>query len=373
MNEYENVQESSVSENKDEPPSSSNDWKWQLKNRIRSVKRLKQMFPSIPDQEGIEAALKTFPMAITPYYASLIKDLSYSDPIFAMSVPNRSETTDQSFLTDDPLGEIHDTVAPHLVHRYGDRALLLSTGKCAMYCRHCTRKRLAGKDERSISNEDLGKAVDYIRNHPEIKDVVISGGDPLTLETSDIVRIISAVRSVESVDIIRIGTRTPVTMPMRIDEELCKALSAFHPLWINTHFNHPSEMTEQSIKACSMLANHGFPVGNQSVLLKGVNDSPSIMMELCRTLVKNRIRPYYLYQCDLVYGVDHFRTGLDVGIGIMEELRGRLSGLAIPTFVIDAPDGGGKIPMLPNYVKGMDGGTLKMRNFEGKDCEYRFS
>jgi lysine 2,3-aminomutase len=371
MNDIGSEQEEN-SENHEEPPPSWADWKWQLKNRIRNINTLKKSFPNIPDPEGITAALQTFPMAITPYYASLIRNLSYTDPIFAMSIPNRAETMDQALLTDDPLGEIHDTVVPHLVHRYQDRALLIATGKCAMYCRHCTRKRLAGKDERPISNGDLEGAVDYIRKHPEIHDVVISGGDPLTLETEDIVRIVGAVRSVESVDIIRIGTRTPVTMPMRIDKKLCEALAQFHPLWINTHFNHPVEMTWEAMQACKMLADHGFPIGNQSVLLKGVNDSPQIMMELCRNLVKNRVRPYYLYQCDLVYGVEHFRTDLETGLGIMEALRGRLSGLAIPTFVIDAPDGGGKIPILPDYIKSLEGNVLKMRNFEGKDCEYAF-
>jgi lysine 2,3-aminomutase len=288
-----------------------------------------------------------------------------------MSVPNRMETAEAEDLTSDPLGEEHDTVVPGVVHRYPDRALLLSTGKCAMYCRHCTRKRLAGRDERPISDADLEKAVDYFRQHPEIKDVVISGGDPFTLETADIARIVGAVRSVQSVEIIRIGTRTPVTMPMRIDDELCDALEPYHPVWINTHFNHPSEMTPQAMEACRKLASRGFPLGNQSVLLKGVNDDADTVMELCRTLVRNRVRPYYLYQCDLVYGVEHFRTKVEDGIEIMAKLRGRLSGLAIPTFVIDAPDGGGKIPMLPNYVTGRDGDVLKMRNFEGLDCEYR--
>jgi len=355
----------------DEPPPVDGDWRWQLKNRIRNVASLRKTFPEIGDTEGIEAALHTFPMAITPYYASLIKSLSYTDPVFAMSVPNRLETSETEDLSHDPLGEEHDTVAPGLVHRYEDRALLLSTGKCAMYCRHCTRKRLAGRDERPISDADLEKAVDYIRRHPEIKDVVISGGDPLTLETKDIARIVSAVRSVQSVEIIRIGTRTPVTMPMRIDDELCDALEPFQPIWINTHFNHPCEMTRQAADACRKLVRRGFPLGNQSVLLKGVNDNAETMMELCRTLVRNMVRPYYLYQCDLVYGVEHFRTKVETGISIMEKLRGRLSGLAIPLFVIDAPDGGGKIPVLPEYIKSFENGVVKMKNFEGKDCEYR--
>lgn len=358
----------------DEWPSSTSpqwkDWRWQMRNRIRSLDELSKRFPELPITPGMTAAMGTFPMAVPPYYASLIRKFDPSDPIFQMCVPQEAELVNPSFLEDDPLGEDGDMPVPGLVHRYADRALLISTSTCASYCRHCTRKRVAGHVESVISSCRLNQAVEYLRSHPEVKDVVVSGGDPFTLSTPTLERILSAVRSVPSVEIIRVGTRTPVTMPMRITPELVNMLRRYHPLFVNTHFNHPAELTPESMEACARLADAGIPVGNQTVLLRGVNDDPEILATLFRGMVRNRVRPYYLFQCDLVHGVEHFRTPLSRGVEIMDRLRGRLSGLAIPTFVVDAPHGGGKIPVLPNYVLTSTPAETVLRNYKGEVVSY---
>lgn len=355
------------------PPASSpewDDWRWQMANRIRTADQLRKAFPHFAPAAGITEAAATFPLAITPYYASLIRRWDASDPVYRMSVPDARELFDPPCLEDDPLHEDHDMPVPGLVHRYGDRALLIATTACAMYCRHCTRKRVAGKTEDAISKKRLVGAVEYLRRHPEIHDVIVSGGDPFTLSTATLENILAALRGVESIEIIRIGTRTPVTLPMRITAELTEMLRGYHPLWVNTHFNHPREITTESRDACERLADAGIPVGNQSVLLRGVNDDAGTMAELCRALVRMRVRPYYLFQCDLVRGVEHFRTRLSRGIQIMEQLRGRLSGLAIPTFVVDAPGGGGKIPVLPTYLISSSPEYTLLRNFEGRVVRY---
>jgi len=346
-----------------------NDWHWQIKNRIRNVVDLKHWFPET-DTSGISEAVKRFPMAITPYYASLIKSFDGSDPVFKMSVPQIEELIEPQCLMDDPLEEDADMPLPGLIHRYPDRALLIATTMCSMYCRHCTRKRVAGQRESSISAARLRQTVAYLEKHPEIRDVIISGGDPLTMETTALDRILSAIRSVKSIDIIRIGTRVPVVMPMRVNNDLVEMIRKYHPLYINTHFNHPNELTEESAQACRKLADAGIPLGNQTVLLRGINDNPRTMEELCRGLVKMRVRPYYVFQCDLVRGIEHFRTPVSRGIEIMEYLRGRLSGLAIPLFVVDAPHGGGKIPVSPNYVVSMSPTHTVLRNFEGMFVAY---
>jgi lysine 2,3-aminomutase len=347
-----------------------NDWRWQIRNRIRTYKELTDFFPSLRSNAGIARVAEKYPMAITPYYASLIKSTDLSDPVYQMSVPQGQELLAPDFLHADPLEEEEDMPVPGLVHRYRDRALLMATTMCSMYCRHCTRKRVAGYQESCIDVSQLNAITDYLRAHPEVKDVVISGGDPMTMSTSLLERILAAVRSVPSVDIIRIGTRVPVVMPQRITNELTTMLSKYHPVWINTHFNHPNEITPESAAACAKLANAGLPIGNQSVLLRGINDTPQVMEELCRALVKIRVRPYYLFQCDLVRGVEHFRTPISRGIEIMEYLRGRLSGLAIPTYVVDTPHGGGKIPVLPNYIISSSPSHTVLRNFEGMIMNY---
>jgi len=345
------------------------DWRWQMRNRIRSVDTLVDTF-GLNAPAGIAAAAERFPLAITPYYASLIRDADERDPVFCMSVPRRQELSDPAFLCDDPLAEDDDSPVPGLVHRYGDRALLLVTSACAMYCRYCTRKRVAGSSEGCIRGNQLDAAVDYLRRHPEVRDVIVSGGDPFTMSTDRIEEVLAALRSVPSIELIRIGTRTPVTLPFRITDELVRALRRYHPVWVNTHFNHPNEITPESAEACMRLVDAGVPVGNQSVLLRGVNDDPVVMAELCRALVRLRVRPYYLFQCDLVRGVEHFRTPLSRGIEIMENLRGRLSGLAIPTFVLDAPGGGGKIPVLPTYVISTSPTETMVRNYQGRVFTY---
>jgi lysine 2,3-aminomutase len=327
-------------------------------------------FPSLQHASDLSPVIGKYPLAITPYYASLIRRADKTDPIFQMCVPQLTELNDPPFLMPDPLEECHDMPVPGLVHRYPDRALLIATTTCSVYCRHCTRKRVAGTRETTISKRRLELTVAYLKEHPEIHDVIVSGGDPLTLATEQLEEVLASLRQVPSVQIVRIGTRVPVVLPQRITEELCAMLRRYHPIWINTHFNHPYEITAESTEACTRLADAGVPLGNQSVLLRGVNDRPQIIEQLCRSLVSIRVRPYYLYQCDLVRGVEHFRTPLSRGIEIMEYLRGRLSGLAIPTFVVDAPHGGGKIPVLPTYVVSQSPTHTVLRNYEGMLIAY---
>lgn len=347
-----------------------NNWKWQIRNRVRTPEQLWGFLPLAKGVTQIAKVTQKYPMAITPYYASLIQHADTTDPIFRMCIPQMEELLDPTGLSEDPLEENEDMPVPGMVHRYRDRVLLIATTACAMYCRYCTRKRIAGVRETAISPKRLEQVVQYLKANPQVCDVIISGGDPLTMSTESLEAVLKAIRSVESVQIIRIGTRVPVVLPMRITDELADMLKKYHPLWINTHFNHPNEITEQSRRACAKLADAGIPLGNQTVLLKGINDDPKIMEQLNRELVRNRVRPYYLYQCDLVKGVEHFRTSVRKGIEIMEYLRGRVSGLAIPTFVVDAPHGGGKIPVTPNYVVSMSTSHTVLRNFEGMLVNY---
>ncbi len=347
-----------------------NDWKWQIKHRIRDIAQLADYVQSLPNTRELTCVIQKYPMAITPYYASLIRQPLPCDPVFSMCVPQPQELFNPSCLSEDPLEESRDMPVPGLVHRYPDRALVIVTTTCASYCRHCTRKRMAGTRECSISPRRLQQITDYLLIHPEICDVIISGGDPLTMPTDAIEAVLVALHSVETVQIIRIGTRVPVVLPMRITDELVQMLRKYHPVWINTHFNHPNELTSEAAEACARLADAGIPLGNQTVLLKGVNDTPQIIEQLCRGLVRMRVRPYYLYQCDLVRGVEHFRTPLSRGIEIMEYMRGRVSGIAIPTFVVDAPHGGGKIPVMPTYVVSASPTHTVLRNYEGLLVNY---
>jgi lysine 2,3-aminomutase len=347
-----------------------NDWRWQMANRIRTPQQLHAAFPCLAASFDPSSVTIKYPMAITPYYASLIRRADSTDPIFRMSVPQAQELIDPPFLSADPLEECRDMPVPGMVHRYPDRALVIATTTCSTYCRHCTRKRIAGTRETSITKRRLDQVVAYLAEHPQISDVIISGGDPLTMSTEQLETVLSRLRQVPSVQIIRIGTRVPVVLPQRVTDDLCQMLRKYHPVWINTHFNHPQELTAESAQACRRLADAGVPLGNQSVLLRGVNDDPRIIEQLCRGLVRMRVRPYYLYQCDLVRGVEHFRTPLSCGMEIMEYLRGRLSGLAIPTFVVDAPHGGGKIPVLPTYVVTQSPTHTVLRNYEGMLIAY---
>lgn len=352
------------------PDESWNDWHWQMRNRIRDVHTLRQYLPRLTRLGELEKVTARFPLAITPYYLSLIRDGDASDPVFLMSVPRAEELQNPLRLPDDPLDEEEDMPVPGLTHRYPDRALIVVSEICPMYCRHCTRKRFVGVEESAISAERLEAYASYIRSHPEIKDVIISGGDPLSLTDRTIERVLQALRSIPSLEIIRIGTRIPVLMPQRVTPEFCDMLQRYHPLWINTHFNHSNEVTAEAAAACDRLVRAGVPVNNQAVLLKGVNDEPETMLQLCRALFRARVRPYYLYQCDLTRGVEHFRTPISRGIEIMEYLRGRLGGLAIPQYIVDAPHGGGKVPVGPSYVVSVSPTHTVLRNYEGLLVSY---
>lgn len=348
-----------------------NDWRWQLKNRITTVEELEEIINlSSEEKNAIDSSLKKLKMAITPYYASLIDANDINCPIRKQAVPTIEELNISSEDSVDPLHETADSPVPGLTHRYPDRVLLLITEQCSMYCRHCTRRRFAGKNDNSLSLDNLHAAFEYIKNNTEIRDVLISGGDALCVSDERLEFIIKNLREINHVELIRIGTRVPVVMPQRITTELCSMLKKYHPIWINTHFNHPKEITEDSKRACQMLADAGIPLGNQSVLLKGVNDCPYIMKDLVHKLVANRVRPYYIYQCDLSEGIEHFRTSVSTGIEIIELLRGHTSGLAVPTFVIDAPGGGGKIPVNPQYVISQSPDKIILRNYEGVICTY---
>jgi lysine 2,3-aminomutase len=348
-----------------------NDWRWQIRNRITSLQELKKYIKLSPDEEKI-LALEKFPfrMAITPYYLSLIDEHNPEDPVRLQAVPRIFESNVSRSDMNDPLHEDTDSPVPGLTHRYPDRVLMLVTDQCSMYCRHCTRRRLAGETDNMMPMEKIEKAIDYIRHTPEVRDVIISGGDPLTLGDDRLDKILRDISAIEHVEMIRIGTRTPVVLPQRITDELINILKKYPPIWLNTHFNHPQEITPTAIKALNKLVENGIVVGNQSVLLKGINDQVDVMKALVHKLVKNRVRPYYIYQCDLSMGISHFRTPIARGIEIIESLRGHTSGLCVPTYVVDAPEGGGKIPVQPNYIISQSPGRVVLRNYEGIICSY---
>lgn len=348
-----------------------NDWKWQFANRITNADALSKVLPmSETEKTDIEKCLKNFRMAITPYYASLIDPDDPNDPVRRQCVPTIEETYPCENDLLDPLGELKDSPVPHIVHRYPDRVLFLVTLKCSMYCRHCTRRRVVGEEDRIISEKELSTALSYISSHEEIRDVLISGGDPLVMSTAKLEHIIASIREIPHVDIVRIGTRVPVVMPMRITEELTDMLKKYQPIWINTHFNHPKELTPDSARACAAIVDAGIPLGNQSVLLKGINDDAETMKKLLLGLVHMRIRPYYLYQCDLSKGIGHFRTTVEKGVEIMHALTGNISGYAVPKYVIDAPGGGGKIPINYEYVISRDDKEVVMENYRGDIYKY---
>ncbi|WP_156900547.1 lysine 2,3-aminomutase [Anaerovorax odorimutans] len=352
-------------------PEDWNSWSWQMQNRIETVEDLKKHIDLTPEEEsGIKKCLNTLRMAITPYYLSLINPEDPNDPIRKQAIPSSLEIMRDSFDIEDPLHEEADSPVPGLTHRYPDRVLLLVTDQCAMYCRHCTRRRFAGQSDNSLPMEQIDKAIKYIAKTPEIRDVLISGGDALLISDEKLEKIIKRLRAIKHVEIIRLGSRVPVVMPQRITPKLVSMLKKYHPIWLNTHFNHPNEITFESKKACEMLANAGIPLGNQTVLLRGINDCVHVMKKLMHELVKIRVRPYYIYQCDLSMGIKHFRTKVSKGIEIIEGLRGHTSGFAVPTFVIDAPGGGGKIPVMPNYVISSAENKVILRNFEGVITTY---
>ena len=356
---------------KDVPEKDWNDWAWQVRNRIETLEELKQHLElSVEEEAGVKECLGTLRMAITPYYLSLIDPSDPHDPIRRQAVPTAAEVQRSPADLLDPLHEDTDSPVPGLTHRYPDRVLLLVTDQCSMYCRHCTRRRFAGQHDSAVAVSQIDACIDYVARTPSVRDVLLSGGDPLLLSDDRLEYIISRLRAIEHVEIIRIGSRTPVVCPQRITPALCDMLKKYHPIWLNTHFNHPNEVTEESAAACARLADAGIPLGNQSVLLAGVNDCVHVMKKLVHELVKIRVRPYYIYQCDLSYGLEHFRTPVAKGIEIIEGLRGHTSGYCVPTFVVDAPGGGGKIPVMPNYVVSQSAHRVILRNFEGVITTY---
>jgi lysine 2,3-aminomutase len=348
-----------------------NDWKWQVKNRIETYEELSKYFTfSDEEAEGIKKALAKFRMAITPYYLSLIDPDDPYDPIRRQCIPQGAECNIAPADLNDPLHEDEDSPAPGLTHRYPDRVLFLITDMCSMYCRHCTRRRFAGQKDDESPQDRIEKCLEYIERTPEVRDVLLSGGDALMVSDKKLEYIISRLRAIPHVEIVRIGSRTPVVCPQRITDDLCNMLKKYHPVWLNTHFNHPNEMTPEAQAAVAKLADAGIPLGNQTVLLRGVNDCVHVMKKLMHELVRNRVRPYYIYQCDLSMGLEHFRTPVSKGIEIIENLRGHTSGYAVPTFVVDAPGGGGKTPVMPQYVISQSPDKVILRNFEGVITTY---
>ena len=348
-----------------------NDWKWQVKNRIETYEQLSQYFTFEPEEaEGIKKALAKFRMAITPYYLSLIDPNDPYDPIRRQAIPQGAECNIAPADLNDPLHEDEDSPAPGLTHRYPDRVLFLITDMCSMYCRHCTRRRFAGQKDDESPSERIEMCLAYIEKTPQVRDVLLSGGDALMVSDKKLEYIIQRLRAIPHVEIVRIGSRTPVVCPQRITPELCEMLKKYHPIWLNTHFNHPNEFTPEAEAALARLANAGIPLGNQTVLLRGVNDCVHVMKKLMHELVRNRVRPYYIYQCDLSMGLEHFRTPVSKGIEIIENLRGHTSGYAVPTFVVDAPGGGGKTPVMPTYVISQSPNKVILRNFEGVITTY---
>jgi lysine 2,3-aminomutase len=357
---------------RDVPDSLWNDWKWQFRNRITRLEQLAQFIPlSAEEQAQLRLVTMRYPLSVTPYYLSLINPDDPDDPIRKQAIPSPMEMTMGSMGLEDPLDEKKDTVVPGLVHRYPDRVLLVFTDICPMFCRHCTRKREWQNGGWVRSPAEVDAMLDYIGQHKAVRDVIISGGDPLTLSTRHLENIIGRLRNIKHVEIIRIGTRFPVVLPQRIDNELCSMLAKYGPIWLNTHFNHVREITPEAAEACDRLLRSGVPVNNQSVLLRGINDSVEAQTGLCHGLLKIKVRPYYLFQCDEVQGTEHLRTPVETGMKIIEGMRGHTSGLAIPTFVIDLPQSGGKVPLQPHYVLAQTEGELVLRNYEERVFHYR--
>ncbi len=347
------------------------DWHWQVRSRIQSVEELERILRlTAAEKQNIGKVLEIFRMGITPYYASLMDPGDPACPIRRQAIPTIFETLSGTADMQDPLDEVKDSPVPGLTHRYPDRVLFLITDQCSMYCRHCTRRRFAGQHDAGLAWDYIEQGIEYINNTPAVRDVLLSGGDALLMADHKLEEIIKRLRAIPHVDVIRLGTRTPVVMPQRITDDLVNMLKKYHPIWLNTHFNHPKEITPDSIEACLKLVDGGIPVGNQTVLLRGVNDNPQIMKELMLDLVRIRVRPYYIYQCDLSMGIEHFRTKVSKGLEIMEALRGHISGYAVPTYVVDVPGGGGKTPVMPQYLISMSPTKVVLRNYEGVIATY---
>jgi len=341
------------------------EWQRLLSQSITRPEQIAEKFEV--DVEGLRAVTAKYPMRVSKYYFDLIEEVD--DPIWKQCIPSPLELQDP-YGFDDPLDEEGQSPVPGLIHRYPDRVLMAVSNSCATYCRFCTRKRRVGRPEIELSRDAIAEQIRYVEKNPSIRDVIISGGDPLMLPDDEIERILKRLRAIPHVEIVRIGSRVPVTLPQRVTPKLAEMLKRYHPLYLNVHFNHPKEITEESERACGLLADAGIPLGNQSVLLRGVNDDPSVMKGLVQKLLRIRVRPYYLFQMDLVKGTHHFRTGVETGIRIIESLVGCTSGLAVPRYVIDAPGGGGKIPVQPEYVLKAEGDRLILRNYKGEIYSY---
>jgi len=353
------------------PSENWNDWRWHFRNRITTIEGLSKYVHFTPQERSrLRLVSIKYPLAITPYYLSLMNPDDPADPIRRQALPASEELSMASAGMEDPLAEEEHSVVPGLVHRYPDRVLMVLTDICPMLCRHCTRKREWRRGGWVRTPAQVEAMLEYIRNHKEVRDVIISGGDPLTLSTQRLEAVLAGIRRIGHVEIIRIGTRVPVVLPQRIDDELCNMLSKYSPIWLNTHFNHPRELTPEAAGACDRLLRAGVPVNNQSVLLKGVNDSVETQLKLCQGLLKIKVRPYYLFQCDDVAGTEHFWTSVETGVGIIQGMRGFTSGLAVPTYVIDLPNGGGKIPVQPDYILESNEQELTVRNYQGKIIQY---
>ncbi|HOW35452.1 MAG TPA: lysine 2,3-aminomutase [Candidatus Omnitrophota bacterium] len=347
------------------------DWRWQMRNRIRTKEMLEKIIKLTPEEEdGVDRCKDKLTMSIPPYFASLIDPEDPKCPVRLQCVPQVGELTKSPHEMEDPCGEDKHSPVHGLVHRYPDRVLFLVSEMCAMYCRYCTRSRMVGDSSRTIKSSTYEAAYEYIRSNKKIRDVLISGGDPLMLADNVLEDIIKNIRAIPHVEFLRIGTRVPVTLPQRVTPELVSMLKRYGPIWMSIHFSHPKEITKRTKIACDLLADSGIPMGSQTVLLKGINDRPHIMRRLVHDLLKIRVRPYYIYQCDPIVGSKHFRTSVSAGINIIEKLRGHTSGYAVPTFVIDGPGGGGKVPVGPNYVISNDKGKYVLRNYAGKKYVY---
>ncbi len=354
---------------------SEKDWlsyEWQIRNRIRTLEDLKKFIPLLPEEEeGIKRTKGLYPLAITPYYLSLIDPEDPNDPIRIQAIPRAVEVDEKVQADGDPDALREEGEIPGLTHRYPDRVLMVVTTFCAVYCRHCMRKRIFSQGEVSRTKEEIDRMIDYIRKHEEVRDVLISGGDPLTLSLEKIEYILKRIREIDHVEIIRFGTRLPVLAPQRFfNDRLLDILERYSPIWINTHFNHPKEITELSEEAIDRILRRGIPVNNQAVLLKGVNDDPEVMIQLSRSLLRIKVKPQYLFHCDPIKGAMHFRTTVEKGLEIIRFMRGRISGMGIPTYAVDLPGGKGKVPLLPNYVVSKKGNTFIFESFSGELVEY---
>jgi lysine 2,3-aminomutase len=349
-----------------------NDWRWQNRNRIRTLEQLERII-EVTDEEraAIERHQGPLPVGVTPYYMSLVDPRNAAQGLRRTTIPTLAEFTRTPGEEEDPLGEDSSSPVPGLVHRYPDRVLLLVTNFCSVYCRYCTRARLVGASgERALRKADIDRAIEYIAATPAVRDCLISGGDPLSLDEERLEYVLARLRAIPHLEFIRIGTKQPIVQPMRVTPALTKMLRRYHPLWMSLHFTHPDEVTPEVAEACGRLADAGIPLGSQTVLLKGVNDDAARLKRLFHSLLKIRVRPYYLYQCDPISGSSHFRTTVDQGLELIGQLRGYTTGYAVPNYVVDAPGGGGKIALLPDSIVGREGDDLLLRNYAGEQCRY---